>query len=75
MKSTVLKWYMFAFLFLSEFVMFAQPGSTGENEDEQPVEGDDPGPTPINSKLIILAILAIVFSVYYFKRNKNVIAK
>lgn len=67
MKSTVLKWYMFAFLFLSEFIVFAAPGDDDTNGD---LEGDD---TPINSKLIILAILAIVFSVYYFKKNKSVV--
>lgn len=71
MKSTVLKWYMFAFLFLSEFIMFAQPADEAENEGDQPLEGDD---TPINSKLIILAVIAIVFSVYYFKRSKSVVA-
>lgn len=70
MKSTVLKWYMFAFLFLSEFVMFAQ-GQTAEDEADDPLEGGD---TPINSKLIILAILALAFSVYYFRKNKSVIA-
>ncbi|MFP5439702.1 MAG: hypothetical protein ACLGH8_18140 [Bacteroidia bacterium] len=72
MKSSVLKWYMFAFLFVSEFIMFAQPGDTAEDETDTPLEGTDPPPTPINSKLIILAIAAIIFSVAYYRRNKQV---
>jgi hypothetical protein len=73
MKSSVLKWYMFAFLFVSEFIMFAQsPGQEAEDEGTDPLEGTDPPPTPINSKLIILAIFAIIFSVAYYRRNKQV---
>lgn len=76
MKSSVLKWYMFAFLFLSEFVMFAQdgetdPGSGAEDETTSPLEATD---APINSRLVILAIAAIVFSIYYFRKNKQVTA-
>lgn len=71
MKSNVLKWYMFAFLFVSEFIMFAQPGDEAENEADAPLEGTDPPPTPINAKLIILAIAAIIFSVAYYRRNKQ----
>ena len=53
--------------------MFAQ-GDTAEDEADQPLEGDDPDPTPINSKLIILAVFAIIFAVVYFRKRKYAIS-
>ena len=75
MKNSLLKWYMLAFLLVSDFVMFAQDAATGTPDDE--TEPDQPPleegePTPINGKLIWLAILGIAFAyTYYVKMQKE----
>lgn len=77
MKNSLLKWYMFAFLFVGSFVMFAQTTDPDDDEacvgpDCPPLEGDqDTDPTPINAKLIYLAIVAVVFAYFYFKNNSQ----
>jgi len=75
MKINLLKWYMVAFLLVSDFVMFAQPGDdNGDCINDDCVEGndeDDPAGLPINTKLIWLAILGISFAFYYYKKNKE----
>jgi hypothetical protein len=65
MKNSLLKWYMFAFAFLGSFVMFAQEPDSDEGTGG-PLEGED---TPINSKLIYLGVVAIIFAYFYFKNN------
>lgn len=59
-----LKFYIFTFLLLSDFIVFAQPNDEG---DEAPVEGLDPAPAPINGKLILLLILGVTFAFYKLK--------
>ena len=68
MKSNLLKIYIFSFLFLSDFVVFAQPGT---DDGGGGLEDDDPPAAPINSKLIWLAIFGIVYAVYYFKNIRT----
>ena len=53
---------------MNGFVLFAQPG---DDDAGGILEGDDAPVAPINSKLIILALIGIVFAVYTFK-NKRV---
>lgn len=49
--------------------MFAQsPGGTAEDESGNPLENPD---TPINGRILYLAIAAILFSVFYFKKSKT----
>ena len=48
--------------------MFAQPG---DEDGDGGLEGDDPAPAPINSKLIILAIIGILFVIYSFNKKKK----
>ncbi len=67
MKSTLLKIYIFSFLFMTDFIM-AQPGT---DDGGGGLEDDDPPPAPINSKLIILAAFGILYAAYYFKNRKQ----
>lgn len=77
MKSSLLKLYIFAFLFVGDFVMFAQeeePGDECEDEFGNPIPGCAEGPdpeAPINTKLIWLALIGISFVVYYFNRRQE----
>ncbi|WP_396154725.1 hypothetical protein [Flavobacterium macrobrachii] len=59
--------YLLSFFLLSDIVLFAQPDGGGGVEDE------DPAPAPINSKLILLAIMGILFVFYTFRKNKKTI--
>ena len=78
MKSSLLKLYIFAFLFIGDFVMFAQeePGAECEDENGDPIPGcledgsSDPV-APINTILIWLALIGISFVVYYFNRGQE----
>ncbi len=64
----LLKFYLVLFVFLSDFVSFAQPG---DDDGTGGVEGGDPEPAPINSKLILLAIIGILFVVYTYRKNRT----
>lgn len=66
MKNKVLKWYLLAFLLISDIVVFAQPGYDNPDEVES---GDDAA--PINAKLIYLAIVGCMFAYYYYSKNKK----
>lgn len=69
MKTNILKWCFSVLFLLSGFLMFAQsPGGTAEDEGTDPLENPD---TPINGRILYLAIAAILFSVFYFKKSKT----
>lgn len=68
MKATLLKIYIFSFLFMTDFAGFAQPGT---DDGGGGLEGDDPPPAPINTKLIFLAVFGILYAAYYFRNNKQ----
>ena len=59
----LLKFYLLSFILLSDFLTFAQPG---DDDGGGGLEGDDPQPAPINSKLILLAITGICFVIYTY---------
>ncbi len=63
-----LKFYLLAFIVLTDFVAFAQPG---DDDGGGGLEGDDPEPAPINSKLILLAITGVLFAIYTFRKNRK----
>jgi len=75
MKNSLLKWYMLAFLLVGDFVMFAQDGEGADPADD--VQPTDPSleenePTPINGRLIWLAIIGVAFAYsYYVKMQKD----
>ena len=71
MKNFTFKLFIFCTCLFSDFAMFSQPGNNDNNGD---LEGNDPPAAPINSKLIILAIVGLLFAIYIFKtRRKNAI--
>lgn len=62
--------YLLSFFLLSDFVLFAQ---VGDDDGGGGVENKDPAPAPINSTLILLAIMGILFVFYTFRKNKKAI--
>jgi hypothetical protein len=66
--KNLLKFYLLTFIFLSDFVAFAQPG---DDDGGGGLEGGDPQPAPINGKLILLAITGILFVMYTFRKNRK----
>ncbi len=72
--KNILKISLFLFALLSNIAMFAQPGdgdNTGSGGGNN-LEGGDPPAAAINSKLIILAIVAVLYVLYTFKNRKKV---
>jgi len=53
---------------MSNIMVFAQPGN-GDGGGGTGLEGGDPSPAPINSKLILLAALGILYAIYKFKKT------
>ena len=66
------KFYLLTFVLLSDFVMFAQPGDD-DGGGGGGLEGGDPAPAPINSQLVILAIVGVLFVMYTFRKNKRTV--
>ncbi len=66
MKNNFFKAYILIFFLLVDFISFAQPG---DDDGGGGLEGNDPPPTPINGKLILLGILATVFAFYTFQKR------
>ncbi|KGO87813.1 hypothetical protein Q765_04805 [Flavobacterium rivuli WB 3.3-2 = DSM 21788] len=70
MKNSLLKWYMLVFILASNFVVFAQGDPTQEGLPTDPEL--EAGDSPINGKLIWLAIVGIAFAyAYYVKLQKD----
>jgi hypothetical protein len=68
--KNIFKLYLLSFFLLSDFVMFAE---VGDDDGGGGIGGEDPAPAPINSKLILLAIMGILFVFYTFRKNKKTI--
>jgi hypothetical protein len=66
--KNIYKFYLLMFVLLSDFVVFAQPG---DDDGGGGLEGSDPAPSPINSKLIVLAIMGVLFVMYTFRKNRK----
>lgn len=64
----LLKFYLLSFILLSDFLTYAQPG---DDDGGGGLEGGDPEPAPINSKLILLAIAGILFVIYTFRKSEK----
>ncbi len=73
MKNTLKFYFVTLFFLAADFVAFAQGGPGDEGDGEGGVEGGDPQPAPINSKLILLAIIGILFVVYTYRKNKRTV--
>lgn len=64
----LLKFYLLSIILLSDFAAFAQPGN---DDGGGGLEGGDPLPAPINSKIILLAIAGVYLVIYTFSKNKR----
>ena len=64
------KFYILTLVLFSDFVAFAQPG---DDDGGGGLEGTDPQPAPINSKMILLAIAGVCFVIYTFKKNRRIV--
>mgnify|MGYP001031168913 CR=1 FL=1 len=64
MKLNFSKFCLTLMLVLTSFLSVAQP-------IDPPADGDPPA-APIDTKLIWLAVIGLVFMVYYFKRPKQI---
>ncbi|KGO96301.1 hypothetical protein [Flavobacterium enshiense] len=68
MKSNLIKIYIFSILFMSDFAMFAQPGT---DDGGGGLEDEDPPVAPINSKLFWLVLFGIILAFNFFRKRKN----
>lgn len=65
----IFKLYLLTFFILTDFIAFAQPG---EDDGTGGLEGNDPAPAPINSKLILLLLTGMIYAIVKIKKHKKV---
>lgn len=70
MKKNFLTLPLVILLVLMDVIVYAQPG---DDDGSGGLEGNDPPPAPINTKLIWLAILALVYGFYSIKKYRKAI--
>lgn len=64
------KLFLFAFLLLSDFILFAQVGDESDGGD--PLEDtSDPQPAAIDAKLIYLLVIGLLFAIYTIQKRKK----
>ena len=78
MRKLFLNFYVFVFLFVSDYAMFAQgpgtgSGGSGSDTGSGPGGAEDSGDpvASINTKLILLAVAAIGYAYYYFSKRRE----
>ncbi len=69
MKLKLVHFYILTFFLFSDFVMFAQ--DPGTDDETGGLEGEDPA-APIDSKIIYLAIIGLLYAVYTYRRNRKI---
>lgn len=67
--KNLFKLYLLTFILISDFVVFAQPG---DDDGGGGLEGDDPPAAPINSKLVILLLIGLVFAFIQIKKHRKI---
>jgi hypothetical protein len=67
--KNIFKLYLLTFFILSDFIVFAQPGA---DDGTGNLEGNDPPAAPINTKLILLLILGVIFAFVQIKKYRKV---
>lgn len=70
--KNALKYYTLAFMLFLDFVAFAQTGP-GDEDGGGGLEGEDPAPAPVNGKLILLALVGVLFVIYTFRKNRKTV--
>lgn len=73
MKKFTRNLYFIGLLFFTQTILLAQPGSGGDGDGGN--EGNDPAPAPINTYLVILALLGLGYAFYkfYTYRKSNLV--
>lgn len=66
MKNNLFKIYATLFMVFISFSTFAD-----ETNPYDPPGDEDPNPAPINTKLIWLAVVGVLFMFFYFKNLKK----
>ncbi len=77
MKNNLLKYYIVAFYFCSTFMLFAQPGATGEGGIESDSDST-PETAPIDDYVWVLALVGLVFIILKFRaiyKQENALEK
>jgi len=68
------KFYLLSFILLSNFVAYADPGDApGDDDGTGGLDGGDPTYAPINSQLMVLAIVGIAYVIYTYRKNKKIV--
>jgi len=68
--KNIFKVYIIAFLLFSNYTIYAQALPGDEGDGDGGVEGNDPG-LPIDSKIIILLLLGLLFAFYKFRQHSK----
>lgn len=64
------KLYFIAFALLLNFYSFAQPGSGGNGPGGP--EGGDPEPLPIDSTIVVLGLIGVLYILNVYRKRKTV---
>lgn len=72
MKNILKFYFVTILLFATDFAAFAQSGP-GDDDGGGGLEGGDPQPAPIDSKLIVLLIVGVIFVFYTYRKDKKAV--
>ncbi len=72
MKNSIRTRLLFVFLLLSDFVLFAQPG---DSDNTNTLEGEEAPAAPIDSHLIWLGILGMLYILYFFYSRRKALTE
>ena len=68
----IFKLYLLGFFLLSDFIVFAQGPGAGAGGGEPSLEGTpEPQPASVDSKLIYLLIVGLLFAVYTMQKSSR----
>jgi len=68
MKTKTIKTLLFCLLFCFSINTFAQPGDTSDDETNNPLEGTDPSPNPIDAYIVALLFLGVGMGYLYYRK-------
>ena len=68
--KNIYKIYLFSFFLLTDFMAFADDVDPGDDDGTGTLEGDE-NAAPINSKILLLLILGILYGFYKIKKYQK----
>jgi hypothetical protein len=71
MKTKFLKLYMVALMLISNFVLFAQPGNSFEDETGNTDGNVEADAAPINGLVIYLGITALLLAFFWLRKKQK----